>query len=162
MSDPAHPLDLSGTGYCASFNFRRTARAVTRLYDLALQSSGVRSTQFAILVGIAKTRPVSISRLGEVLLIDPTTLSRSLSLLKRQGLVSISGRSAKRQRFLDLTSQGEKALAVALPEWRKIQQRFIDAVSPEFWQAFRADLERLSFLANDIERSIATKLASEL
>ena len=155
MSHPIHPLDLSGTGQCASFNFRRTARAVTRLYDLALQPSGVRSTQFAILVGIAKTRPVSIGRLGEVLLIDPTTLSRSLSLLKRQGLVSISGRSAKRQRFLDLTSQGEKALAAALPEWRKIQERFVEAVNPEFWQAFRADLERLSTLVSDLEQSIA-------
>jgi DNA-binding MarR family transcriptional regulator len=70
--------------------------------------------------------------------------------------VSISGRSAKRQRFLDLTSQGEKALAAALPEWRKIQQRFVEAVNPEFWQAFRADLERLSTLVSDLERSIAS------
>src|SRR5207302_10269454 len=33
------PLDLSGTGYCASFNFRKTARAVTSLVDTALQQS---------------------------------------------------------------------------------------------------------------------------
>ena len=52
-------LDLNGTGYCGSFNFRRTARAVTKLYDMALQESGIRSTQFSILVGIAKNQPVS-------------------------------------------------------------------------------------------------------
>src|SRR6266567_1250545 len=47
-------LDLSGTGSCAAFNFRRTARAVTRLYDLGLEPSGLRATQFAILTANAK------------------------------------------------------------------------------------------------------------
>src|SRR6266566_4345782 len=60
-------LDLNGTGYCASFNFRRTARAITKLYDTALQKAGIRSTQFAILVGIAKNQPVSIGALARSL-----------------------------------------------------------------------------------------------
>ena len=60
MADTLANLDLNGTGYCASLNFRRTARAVTRMYDTAMQDSGIRSTQFAILVGIAKTQPVSM------------------------------------------------------------------------------------------------------
>ena len=70
MRQDSSKLDLTGTGYCASFNFRRTARAVTQLYDAALQESGIRSTQFAILVGIAKNQPVSIGALAEVLIID--------------------------------------------------------------------------------------------
>ena len=60
-------LDLSGTGSCAAFNFRRTARAVSRLYDHGLEPSGLRATQFAILTAIAKFQPVSISRIGEIL-----------------------------------------------------------------------------------------------
>ena len=71
-------LDLTGTGYCASLNFRRTARAVTRMYDTAMQESGVRSTQFAMLVAIAKIQPVAMGTLAEVLTIDRTTLTRSL------------------------------------------------------------------------------------
>src|SRR5690242_18532616 len=86
------PLDLNGTGYCASFNFRKTARAVTRLYDVALQKSGIRSTQFAILVAIAKKHPISIGALGEMLVVDSTTLTRSLRLLQKAGLVTISNR----------------------------------------------------------------------
>src|SRR5205807_2990014 len=101
------PLDLSGTGYCASFNFRRTARAVTSLYDTALQKSGIRSTQFAILVGLAKSQPVSIGALADVLVIDATTLTRSLRLLRREGLIVISNRAAMRQRFLTITAKGE-------------------------------------------------------
>src|SRR5438874_7095283 len=84
------PLDLNGTGYCASFNFRRTARAVTSLYDMALEETGIRSTQFAILVGIAKNQLVSMGALADVLVIDSTTLTRSLRLLEKEGLVAIS------------------------------------------------------------------------
>ncbi|HUI73969.1 MAG TPA: MarR family winged helix-turn-helix transcriptional regulator [Candidatus Acidoferrum sp.] len=149
--DPAPTLDLSGTGFCASFNFRRTARAVTRLYDLALQSSGIRSTQFGILVAVAKSQPVSIGHLARTLGTVSTTLSRSLALLQREGLLFISGRSTKRQRFLTLTPAGEKALARALPEWRKIQERFVNAVGSDFWLAFRNELERLSSVAIELE-----------
>src|SRR5213596_595304 len=109
------PLDLSGTGYCASFNFRRTARAVTSLYDTALQESGIRSTQFAILVGVVKNQPVSIGALADVLVIDSTTLTRSLRLLEKEGLVTISNRAAMRQRFLTITAKGEHTLARSLP-----------------------------------------------
>lgn len=46
------------------FNFRKTARALTQLYDGGLHSSGIRSTQFVLLVGIAKSEPVPIGRLS--------------------------------------------------------------------------------------------------
>src|SRR6266403_4195575 len=114
-------LHINGTGSCASFNFRRAARAVTRFYDQALEPCGIRSTQFTILIGVAKTQPTSISALSDLLVIDRTTLTRSLRLLKKQGLLSISDRSIKRQRFLRLTPKGERTLAATLPAWRHAQ-----------------------------------------
>lgn len=141
-----HPskLDLTGTGYCASFNLRRTARAVTRAYDAILQETGMRSTQFAILVGIAKKQPVSIGALADLLVIDPTTLTRSLGLLRRQGLITISNRSTMRQRFLALTDKGERALARTLAAWRKVQEKFVSTVGAEQWNDLRNKLENLA------------------
>ncbi len=133
MEKNSSPLDLNGTGYCASFNFRRTARAVTRLYDMALQESGIRSTQFAILVGIAKNQPVSMGALAEVLIIDGTTLTRSLRLLQKEGLVAISNRAAMRQRFLTITAKGKRRLARSLAAWRKAHEHFVAAIGPEYW-----------------------------
>ena len=83
-SGSADSLDLKGTGSCAAFNFRRTARAVTRLYDLGLEPCGIRATQFAILTAVAKFQPISISRIAEILVIDQTTLTRSLEQMLRQ------------------------------------------------------------------------------
>ena len=147
MEPALEPLDLTDTGYCASFNFRRVSRAVTALFDDALQESGLRSTQFAILTAVAKTQPVSIGTISSILVIDATTLTRSLTLLRKLGFLTISPRGARRQRFLNLTSDGEKALAVAIPLWRNIQQKFVDQIGDPQWRTLRAQLEDLSKLA---------------
>jgi DNA-binding MarR family transcriptional regulator len=147
------PIDLHGTGSCASFSFRRTARAVTNLFDLGFQGSGIRSTQFAILVGIAKTQPTSIGALGELLVIDPTTLTRSLRRLAKVGLLEISPRSARRQRFVTLTPKGQRTLARSLPAWRAAQERWVQAVGADHWVQFRQELERLAGIAMELEAS---------
>ena len=144
-------LDLKGTGSCASFNFRRAARAVTSFYDRALEPFGIRSTQFTILIGVAKSQPTSISALSELLVIDPTTLTRSLRLLKKQGLLSISERSTGRQRFLKLTPRGEQVLGASLPAWREAQERFVRTVGAEYWVNFRNELEKLARVAVTLE-----------
>lgn len=140
-------LNLAGTGSCASFNFRRTTRAVTRFYDQAFEPFGIRSTQFTILVGLAKTQPTSMGALADLLGIDRTTLTRSLRLLKKDGLLSISERSTKRQRFLTLTAKGTQMLARTLPAWRKAQDRFIEVVGPEYWANFRNELRKVVQIA---------------
>ena len=147
------PLDLAGTGSCAAFNFRRTARAVTRLYDLGLQASGLRATQFAILTAVAKIQPVSISRIGELLVLDQTTLTRNLRLLQKQGLLDISPRSIRRQRFLTLTDKSAKALEIAVPLWRKVQADFLAGLPGESWTALRDELRRLASSALALESS---------
>ena len=154
-------LDLNNTGYCGSFNFRRTARAVTRLYDTAMQESGIRSTQFAILVGVAKTQPVAIGALGKVLVIDATTLTRSLQLLKKEGLVRVSARSEMRKRFLSLTPKGEQVLARSLPAWRKVHQDFVEMLGSQYWFDLRNELENIARTVVKLEdfRSTASSSA---
>jgi DNA-binding MarR family transcriptional regulator len=144
-------LDLRGTGYCASLNFRRTARAITQLFDGQLLRAGIRSTQFTMLVAIAKIQPTAIGTISRVLVIDPTTLTRSLHLMQKDGLIRISKRSSRRQRFVSLTPQGEQALAKTLPVWRQIQSRFVDAVGSGYWINFRNDLEKLAHVALDLD-----------
>ena len=150
-------LDLSGTGSCAAFNFRRTARAVTRLYDLGLEPAGIRATQFAILTAVAKYQPISMTKVGQILVLDQTTLTRSLRLLQRQDLLEISPRSTRRQRFLNLTDKAVKVLEIAVPLWTRVQAEFLATMGGEQWQEFRNELERLSKLALEME---ATALRS--
>src|SRR6516225_7986548 len=80
-NDLPQSLDLWGTEYCACSNLRRAARAVTQLFDAELKPTGIRSTQFVLLVAIAELAPISLGRLAQILVIDRTTLSRSLRLM---------------------------------------------------------------------------------
>jgi len=144
------PLDLSGTSGCAAYQFRRTSRAVARLYDAAIAPSGLRSTQFAILTAIAKLQPISMSRVGEILVIDAATMTRSLQLLQKDGLIEIAPRGVRRQRLLTLTLKAEKALAIAVPLWRQMQTRFVASLGTK-WQEFRGELERAVEVAVALE-----------
>jgi DNA-binding MarR family transcriptional regulator len=155
MTDLLANLDLTGTGYCASLNFRRTSRIVTRMYDTAMQESGVRSTQFAILVGIAKLQPVAMGNLGKVLMLDSSTLTRSLRLLEKEGMIEISTRAAMRQRFLKLTHSGQKALQRSLPLWRAVHARFVAAVGADYWLKLRNELESIAKSTSMTELSAA-------
>src|SRR5258707_725380 len=85
------------------------------------------------------------------LIIDNPTLTRSLRLLKKQGLVSVSERGAKRQRFLALTPKGERTLAESLPVWRSAQERFVQSLGSDYWANFRGELERLAHVAIALE-----------
>ena len=144
-------VDLTGTGYCAAFNFRRTSRAVTKLFDEAFEGTGIRSTQFTILVGVAKAQPVSMSALAELLALDPSTLTRSLRPLQKDGLLAISERANMRQRFINLTRKGERKLASAVPKWRTVQRDFVAEIGTRRWLEFRDELERLAGVAGGLE-----------
>jgi DNA-binding MarR family transcriptional regulator len=151
-SDSPFPLslDLAGTSGCAAYQFRRTSRAVARLYDAALAPAGLRSTQFAILTAIAKLQPIAMSRVAEILVIDAATMTRSLRLLQKDGLIEIAPRGLRRQRLLTLTLKAEKALAVAVPLWREAQARFLASLGSE-WKAIRNELERAAEVAASLE-----------
>jgi len=148
--------DLTGTSGCAAYQFRRTSRAVARLYDAAIAPSGIRSTQFAILTAIAKLQPVSMSRIGEILVIDAATMTRSLRLLQKNGLIEIAPRGARRQRLLTLTLKAEKALAVAVPLWREAQARYLASLGKK-WREFRDELEQAAQVAVSLEAADAAR-----
>jgi len=114
MANPT-PFDLTGTGYCASFNFRRTARAVTTLFDNAPSERLHPLHPIRHPHRFAKIQPVSIGRISEVLIIDRTTLTRSLKLMEKEDSWQSRLEGQCASRFLSLTSKGEKALALAIP-----------------------------------------------
>jgi len=123
---------------------------VARLYDTAIAPSGLRSTQFAILTAIAKLQPIAMSRVGEILVIEPATMTRSLRLLEKDGLIEIAPRGVRRQRLLTLTLKAEKALAVAVPLWREAQARFLASLG-RHWAELQDQLEHAAEVAVSLE-----------
>ncbi|MEQ1866697.1 MAG: MarR family winged helix-turn-helix transcriptional regulator [Micropepsaceae bacterium] len=150
MAAGFNDIDLTGARGCAAFNLRKTARVVTQAYDAALKPSGLRSTQFAILVAIARVEAPSVGALAETTLMDATTMTRNLKLLKDEGLIEVSPRGAGREKLVRLSKAGERALARAVPMWRAAQARFVEAFGSTKWSKMRAELEEVASLAADV------------
>src|SRR5229473_6417471 len=98
---------------CMCGNFRRTARALTQLYDLALRPLGLRATQFTILQFLSLAGEVSQGHLGEMLAMDSTTLTRTLEIMARRGWIAERRGEDRRERWLRL-AKGEKRNSTVL------------------------------------------------
>ena len=118
---------------CASF--RRSARALSQVYDEAMRPTGLRSTQFTILQALSLTGEITQGDLGEVLATDSTTLTRTLDILGRRGWIGKRQGKDRRERWLRLTPAGQKQFNAALPYWQKIQDRLQRQMGHERWQA---------------------------
>lgn len=120
---------------CMCANFRRSARALTQIYDEAMRPLGMRGTQFTILQALSLTGEITQGDLGEILAMDSTTLTRTLEILGRHGWVAKRQGKDKRERWLRLTQAGRAQFDTAMPVWQKVQGRLRRELGSERWDA---------------------------
>jgi DNA-binding MarR family transcriptional regulator len=110
---------------CNCLALRQAARRATQLYDRALASTGLRTTQFSILFKLSHHGPMTIQALADDLVLDRTTLGRTMLPLQRDGLIAIrAGASDRRSKELRLTRAGAARLGRAVACWRAAQAGF--------------------------------------
>jgi DNA-binding MarR family transcriptional regulator len=125
---------------CTGSNIRKASRAVTQLYDDVLAPSGLRGTQFSLLVALAMVDAPTMTVLGRELVMDRSTLTRNLKPLRDADLVTVAAGEDRRARRVALTDRGREVLATALPLWRQAQARVVDGLGHERWRRLLADL----------------------
>ena len=132
---------------CAVVNLRKTARAVTQFFDGVLGPSGLRATQFTVLVAVAVADPPTMTRIARALVMDPSTLTRDLRLLERAGMVRTAGGKDRRTRFVTLTPHGRDRLTAALPLWEQAQHQVARRVGGARWREILHELSSVQTLA---------------
>lgn len=108
------------TCYCASL--RRAARVISQKYDTALRAADLTITQFTLLTALKGHPGLRVNDLVEVLAMDQTTLSRTLKLMERAGLISRQEGEDRRESHWALTSAGRARLRRAEPHWSAAQE----------------------------------------
>jgi DNA-binding MarR family transcriptional regulator len=112
---------------CLNANLRRAARVAAQLYQDVGGPTGLESTQFNLIAAINGLGTCTLGELAAWVGIDQTTATRSIELLRRRGLVSVTaGKTDRRVRRLKLTDAGRAALAATLPRWRAAQSRTVE------------------------------------
>jgi len=118
---------------CACANLRRTARAVTRMYNQELRATGLELTQFTLLMTLHLTGETTQGNLGKLLALDTTSLTRMLRLLTKRGWIGAKAGDDRRQRLLRLTSSGRQKLQRSQPHWDRAQRRLQRGLGEATW-----------------------------
>jgi DNA-binding MarR family transcriptional regulator len=103
------------------------------MYEEALRPLGLRATQWTILQALARAGEVPQGRLGEMLAMDSTSLTRTLAIMRRAGWVAERRGEDGRERRIWLSSAGKAKLKRAWPVWEKVQARLRRKVGKQEW-----------------------------
>ena len=148
MSRKIDMSELAECTNCACFNLRKAARAVTQLYEEILRPTGLRATQFSLLVAASLFGPITVTRLAEMGVIDRTTLTRNFKPLVKRGYIEVVLGKDRRTRVVSLTGRGGKVLRKALPLWKKAQAHVVRKFGRERWNSLQSNLREVVSLAN--------------
>jgi DNA-binding MarR family transcriptional regulator len=129
---------------CMCHKTRMAARAITRAYDDALRSTGLRATQVSVLAAVGARGALSIKSLADSLEMERTTLTRNLRPLEERGYVILAPEQRHRSRVLTLTPSGLAALLEALPLWEDAQRTIKRRLGNQRWPAVQEALAELT------------------
>ena len=136
---------------CNCLALRQAARHATQFYDRYLAATELRTTQFSILAKLKRLGPMTINALASELVMDRTTLGRTMLPLERDGLITVKdATSDRRSKELHLTKAGAGRLRAARKLWSEAQTRFEAVFGAE--RAFR--------LRNELHAVATTELGT--
>ena len=133
---------------CNATALRKASRRLTQLYDDALEGSGLRSTQFAILVELHRwaDEPPTVAQLAAKLVMDRSALGHNLRPLERDRLLSLQeGRADRRRRHVVLTAQGKAKVREGVRLWEGAQRRFNEVFGEARATRLRTTLFEIAF-----------------
>jgi DNA-binding MarR family transcriptional regulator len=132
---------------CNVTALRKAARRVSQLYDSLLAPTGLRSTQRAILVHVARQGSPTMSELAAALVLDRSALNHNLKPLQRDGLLRVTvDPDDRRSRRIELSKRGEAKLRESVGAWEQAQQRFEATFGAKESEALRAALRLIASL----------------
>lgn len=106
---------------CLMTRTRRISRVVTSLFDHALRPHGLSSSQFSLLVLIARMNGASRAEIGRANHQERSTSTRNLQLVLDQGWAEEITPEKGRSRPIKISKAGRELLAQAAPAWRAAQ-----------------------------------------
>lgn len=125
-------------GVCLSMRVKLLHRAVDQVYETQLRPLGLGTSQFTLLVALSNRPGAAPAELGRLLLMEKSTLSRTLDRLRRADLVREAAAGG-----LELTAAGHAKLESALPAWQRGQELAESLVGADFPAALDTTIARL-------------------
>lgn len=134
---------------CVCRNLRMTTRITTQYFDQTFQTVGIPVAQFSLLADIAFRDNVTISELAEVLLMDQTTVTRNIEILRKKGYVILrtDGKDS-RKKCISISEGGLEKLNEAIPLWNKVQSQIEQEIGAEKFEELLKSLAQIQNFIN--------------
>jgi len=142
---------LPGLTLCNNATLRRAARKLGRFYDDVLAPSGLKGTQYGLLLQIHIGSEPAMGAIAEALIMDLSALGHTLKPLIRDGYVeTFADPDDRRIKRVRLTPQGRVKLNETTDLWNIAQRRFEDVVGKDQAASLRAALGDIAELDFDL------------
>ncbi|MEH2498183.1 DNA-binding MarR family transcriptional regulator [Bradyrhizobium sp. AZCC 1678] len=119
---------------CPALRVRQASRVLAKLYDDELAPFGLHSSQLPVLAAAALfgDSGATMSRLAQAVLMDRTTLTRSILPLERAGLLRVA-RSPEdaRTKVVVITRAGERTIESIFPVWERVFTRIKETLGED-------------------------------
>lgn len=133
---------------CACANLRRASRAVSQLYDELLRATGLTVAQFTLLQVLSEAGTVTQGGLGRALVLDSTTLTRTLQPLEKKGWIRRRPGKDRRERQIALTRAGRAQFQRTLPAWNRAQGIVLARLGRRRWRGLMAELSLVAGISD--------------
>ena len=108
---------------CVCFNLRKSARAITQVYDGMFRSLGLRVSQLSILNSLNMIGSLTVLELAEAIVTDRTTVTRNIKPLVRDGYIRVQTGTDRRSKEIVITDKGRALSQKAMGIWQKYQEK---------------------------------------
>lgn len=143
-NDPSH-IKLSADLPCLCALLRKAGRILTKKYDGYLKGSGLRITQYSMLMNIRLNPESTVSHLSDLLRMDQTTVTRNLKVLEKLQYIKMEPDSADhRIRRVAVTDIGKAVLRQTRSSWEAAQKDAVQRLGVEETMALVEALHRLT------------------
>jgi DNA-binding MarR family transcriptional regulator len=119
---------------------------VSAIYDDALRPTGLRGTQFTVLVSLAVVETTTVTGAAASMGVDRTSLTRALQPLERDGLIESAPGDDGRERVLSLTDAGRERVDEAIGYWEQAQERVTGSLGHRRWKDLVTNVRAASTL----------------
>jgi DNA-binding MarR family transcriptional regulator len=141
---------------CPALRVRQASRVLAKLFDDELAPFGLLSSQMPVLAaaGLFGDSGATMSKLAEAVLMDRTTLTRSIQPLERAGLLRVA-RSPEdaRRKIVVITRSGERMIEAIFPVWERVVKQIAKSLGAEMLTELHAQLDQVIALSTLAEQS---------
>ena len=114
--------------HCVGNRLRRLSRIVDREFRATLKDFDITESQLSILFALSNLGKVEQGKIGEVLVLERSTVSRNIKLLEKRQIII---KSSDYRPEIELTTKGKHLIKVITPYWESIMDSLFEKLGKD-------------------------------